>query len=405
MEQGPGLKAEAQTKLGEVLKKSVTEGTLKGYGPGWRDWQEYLRSDAVEGAFDPYLRGVSIVGKVMLLAGFFLARYEMGKREKGAHGAGGAVRKFFVLEREDTAWMDDAIVSASRTACRRTAAENREHVKKGRGKSRLPVWQGLLETIREHWWVDQPMTTAGLDSMMTYVTAMYAFDIAARGGEAAHTGSKREDHTIMAEEVLFYLSKEVLVGKELVDRLRGGTQALREMVSVEEVLACEVQAVHQKTGLIHTTKTIGRRSEEEAQLLEDLFKWVVVSGITCGDNSFCRNACDKRSKVWRNKKCTSQMVVSAIKKTVQAEGLDPARFSFHSIRIGAITQLQACQVPIAEVRARGNYTKESDVPTHQYNYASKGMGPLAANAKNRALVPTKEDVAKLMPVVYESVNK
>ena len=103
MEQGPGLKAEAQTKLGEVLKKSVTEGTLKGYGPGWRDWQEYLRSDAVEGAFDPYLRGVSIVGKVMLLAGFFLARYEMGKREKGAHGAGGAVRKFFVLEREDTA--------------------------------------------------------------------------------------------------------------------------------------------------------------------------------------------------------------------------------------------------------------------------------------------------------------
>ena len=153
---------EAQAKLGEFLKKSVTRLTLKGYGYGWRDWQGYLKSDAVEGEFNPYPRGVSKEGKVMLLSGVFLARYDMGRREKQA-------------------------------------------------------------------------------------------------------------------------------------------KALREMVSVERVLACEVQAVHQKTRKIRTTKVIGRRSAEEAQLLEDLFKWVVVLGIRCGDNLFSRWACDKKSKVWRNK--------------------------------------------------------------------------------------------------------
>ena len=166
------MKAEAQAKLGEFLKKSVTRLTLKGYAGGWRDWEGYLKSGAVEGEYDPYLRGVSKEAKVMLLAGFFLSRYDMGKREKGAHGVGAAIRKFFVLERQDSGWMDDAIVSAARTACRRTADENREHAEKGKGKDVLPVWQGLLETIRVHWWVDQPTTTAGLDRMMTYVTGV-----------------------------------------------------------------------------------------------------------------------------------------------------------------------------------------------------------------------------------------
>ena len=67
------MKAEAQAKLGEFLKKSVTRLTLKGYAGGWRDWEGYLRSGAVEGEFDPYLRGISKEAKVMLLAGFFLA--------------------------------------------------------------------------------------------------------------------------------------------------------------------------------------------------------------------------------------------------------------------------------------------------------------------------------------------
>ena len=67
--------------------------------------------------------------------------------------------------------------------------------------------------------------------------------------------------------------------------------------------------------------------------------------------------------------------------------------------------MQARQVPIEQVRARGNYTSESDVPSTTYNFASKGVGPLAANATERARVPTKEDVAKLMPVPYESLDK
>ena len=382
----------------------MTKLTLKGYEPGWRDWLGYLQSDAVEGAFDPYLKRVSTEGKVMLLAGFFSARYETGCREKQAHGVGAAVRKFFVLERQDTAWMDDAILSAARTACRRTADENREHTKKGKGKDKLPVWQALLETMRERRWVDQPMTTAGLDSMMTYITAMYVFDIAARGGEAAHISKDSEDHTIMAEEVMFYLSEAVDADGVSTQRLRGGTKALRT-VSVEKVLACEAGAMHHKRGKIHTTKLVGRRSTEEAQLLEDLFKWVVVSGIKCQDNLFSRWACDKRSKVWRNKKCTSQMVVSVLKETIREEGLDPALFAMHSLRKGAITQMQACSVPIEQIRARGNYSKESAVPSTTYNFASKGPGPLAINGTSRLQVPTKEDIAKLMPVPYESINK
>jgi hypothetical protein len=89
-------------------------------------------------------------------------------------------------------------------------AENREYAKSGWSRARLPIWQELLLKMRDELWEGIPFERAeNLDKKMTYIAAMFAFDVAG-AGEATATGGVIEVHTILAEEVIIHLERPVL---------------------------------------------------------------------------------------------------------------------------------------------------------------------------------------------------
>jgi hypothetical protein len=295
--------------------------------------------------------------------------------------------------------MQSDAIAVARKACRRTPLENREYVKAGLGRARLPVWFALLETLREKLWKDRGFGRDGMDSKMTYITAMFGFDLAARAGEATATGRESNEHTILCEDLTIHLKQPVLVEGQPVTRIRGGSDTFCDLVEVDNVAMIEVAALTHKVGQINTTKQITRDGEESEEFLEDLVEFMKHSGAISKKPLFSRRVMLSNKKM-SFKKCTARMVTEAIKGEVAVQGLSADLFSFHSLRKGAVTQMKAIRVDADETRARGNYSQGSEMIATIYNYDSSGVGPLAAMARGTGKAPTKEDIARTIPVSY-----
>jgi hypothetical protein len=338
--------------------------------------------------------------KLLTVCHLFAERHGAGKREEAATEITAAIRKHFALAMEDTVWMNTEAIGVGRKACKRMSQENRDYVKAGSGRARLPIWFALLEQLREDLWVDEGCSPADIDSKMTYITTMFAFDLAMRAGEAAHKWGGGEDHTIKCEDVVMHFT--VMVIQEGVNRhsVRGGTDTVRDLVSPDNVRMIEICALTHKSGVINTTKEIKRDSEEEEELLEDLVRFMKPSGATSKEPLFSRRA-SAANGVIRLKVCKPRMITEAIKAEVTRQGLDPTLFSFHSLRKGAVTHMKALGVSREETLARGNYSKASVMIDTTYNYNSSGTGPLGAMNSNRANVPGREDIARKVAIPYQ----
>jgi hypothetical protein len=138
---------------------------------------------------DPYMRDQSDQTKVLMVCHLFAERHRAGKRENADTGITAAIRKHFAYRHmEDTVSMNAESIGVSRKACKRTSQENRDYVKAGLWRARLPVWFALLEQLRENLLVNKGFSPLDIDSKMTYITTMFGFDLAMRAGEAAHIG-------------------------------------------------------------------------------------------------------------------------------------------------------------------------------------------------------------------------
>jgi hypothetical protein len=391
---------EEMAMLNKFLGTSVTSGTMAGYEREWRTWVEFVSRKSRRTDADPYLRDCSDKTKVLMICHLFEERHRAGKREKAATGITAAIRKHFALALEETRWMDAQAIAVGRKACKRTSQENREYVKSGSGRARLPVWFALIEQLREDLWVNRGFGPDDIDSKMTYITAMFGFDIAMRAGEATHVGGNAEEHTIKCEDVVVHLMSPVSYEGVLRYSLRGGTTAFHQSVDPCNVRMVEVCALTHKPGVINTTKQIKRNSEEEEEFLEDLVCFMKWSGATSQEPLFSRRSTSRNGTI-RHKVCRARMVTDVLKAEVTRQGLDPTLFSFHSLRKGAVTLMKALGVSREETLARGNYSRASVMIDTTYNYDSSGTRPLGAMAGGREKAPNKEDITRKMAVPYQ----
>jgi hypothetical protein len=252
----------------------------------------------------------------------------------------------------------------------------------------------------EDLWVDKGCGPSDIDSKMTYITTMIAFDLVMRAEEAAHIGGGGEDHTIKCEDVVLYLT--VMVIQEGVNRhsVRGGTDTVRDLVSPDNVRMIEMCALTHKPGVINTTKEIKRDSKEEEEFLEDLVRFMNQCEATSKEPLF-RSRAPAANGVIRLKVCRPRMVTEALKAEVTRQGLDPTLLSFHSLRKGAVTHMKALGVSREETLARGNYSKAFVMIDTTYNYNSSSTGPLGAMNSNRANVPGREDIARKVAIPHQ----
>ena len=93
---------------------------------------------------------------------------------------------------------------------------------------------------------------------------------------------------------------------------------------------------------------------------------------------------------------TARKVRDLIKETCVRHGLPPARFSSHSLREGAISDMRMLGSSEADRRDRGGYSEKSSVMNDTYDYGT-GLGPLACQSLTGGSQPDAESLRKLLP--------
>jgi hypothetical protein len=385
--------------LGKFIAGMVAGSTAKRYRSGWTHWNDYLRSLSSPGdKLDPYLQKAADDKERACRVGLFLKdRYEVkGLRDRAATGVIAHIRYHFSIALHPTEFFDTQIITGVRKACRMTTAELKQKRNNNKATTKLPVCEDILYVIRAKLFEGNPWTSIHLDNRMTYMGAMWGFDVGVRIGEMTAPEKGCTDHNIRADEIVFILSTPIEQNGENVFRLRGGDKRLAEQTK-NNILMCDVQASSHKMGSLKKTKCIGRRSFEESQWLDDVIQWTVKADLTGSDPLFSRPS---NRPPGSRKFLTGKMVRTAVKDAVASVGLPPIFFSGHSLRKAMYTHMRAAGCSVDDRRDRGNYSENSKVGDQVYDYAGAGHGPLSSNSLIGGFKPNVENCKRYVPASY-----
>ena len=120
----PGLSWENKRALASFLRTSVTAGTAKAYDGQWNGWCTFIEN--LDWSMDPYLRGESEGDKAVLVAQFIMGRHDNGARGKVASSVTAGLRLAFTTALIPCDFLDSAVITAARAACKLSTAELRE---------------------------------------------------------------------------------------------------------------------------------------------------------------------------------------------------------------------------------------------------------------------------------------
>ena len=141
-----------------------------------------------------------------------------------------------------------------------------------------------------------------------------------------------------------------------LERLAGGHDFFKA-IKVQPAMAqmieeCNVLAVSSKGKEVIKPTVIGKCSFEERQFLMDLVEFVTQSETRGEDELFSARTTEGGEKFFV---LTARKVRDLIKETCVRHGLPPARFSSHSLRKGAISDMRALGSTVEDRQDRGNY--------------------------------------------------
>ena len=156
----------------------------------------------------------------------------------------------------------------------------------------------------------------------------------------------------------------------------------RQDVSLDMVQSVDMIYVTSKTSgkvksLIDNPKTLGRNSEVESTVLDDLLLWMQHSGVQESDELLTRYSATGSRKVVIRKD-----VRAAIKEAVSSMGLPAKYFSTKSLRSGSGTHAVANGMDMNQMKVRGGWVKDSDVPDKYYVRNMNSTGALALSTSS-----------------------
>ena len=197
----------------------------------------------------------------------------------------------------------------------------------------LPLTVGLLDRIRELYWVGQPLT-----SRMIYIGTVASFFRGLRVSNVAATGSTGPDHRFRLEDIRIEVDAGFLTVKEWLDTHAPPVLALKITIRSSKTHG----PTKKKKSVAPIVLMAGVGSDHEQQWLADLLDWIKGSGMReQTDLLFARWDRVGNRLTATYKMLQSSDIANAIKRVVAEEGLDPARFSTRSCRIGANVEVSA----------------------------------------------------------------
>ena len=168
--------------MGEFIAGMVADSTAKLYRSGWTHCKVYLRSlSSPEDELDPYLLKAADDKERACRVGLFPKdRYEVeGLRDRATTGVIAHVRYHFSIALHPTEFFDMQIITRVRKVCRMTTAELKLKKKNDNATTKLMVCEDILYNFFE----DNRWTSTHLDNRMTYMGAMWGFNVGVRIGE------------------------------------------------------------------------------------------------------------------------------------------------------------------------------------------------------------------------------
>ena len=281
-------------------------------------------------------------------------------------------------------FFNHAIVSRGRKASTRSNEECGVKEQIRADNVILPVCLDIVLGVRQKYRVDQPWTTKGMDMKEIWLAISLGFDSGLRiGNLTKKDGPNGADHSIRAGKISFLVVDPLL---NMEKRIKGGSSMssylARQDVSLDMVKSVDMLYVTSKTSgkvksLVDNPKTLGRNSEVESTVLDDLSLWIQHSGVQESDELLTRySATGSRIVVIRKD------VRAAIKEAVGSIGLPARNFSIKSLRSGFGTHAVANGMDMNQMKVRGGWVKDSDVPDKYYVRNMNSTGALALSTSS-----------------------
>lgn len=387
-------------ELGAFLGASVLPATQRTYDGHWHLWTAFLHAESY--GRNPYLIDVPEATKTALVGLFLFRRYQAGARGKAAYSVTSGIRMRFAQKLLSTEFLESPVIHTARSACRLSPRElrSRRDAAALNTSVKLPICEGILVAMRVRLWVETPWFLSVPPGCLAYIGCMWGYDQSARVSEYTTPENGAEDHCIRIDDLTFVMvTGEGIVGSALAAKLTLGHNEVADHITSNpnqaapwaSITECRALAASSKGKRVTKAKLIARRSAIESQFLDDLARFVILSGSRSGDELFSFR------KEGGAKLCLrARTVRQELKNQCSLQGLPPDHFSSHSLRKGAITHMRATGASEDDRRDRGGYADGSQLIHTTYNYAT-GLGPLAASGLEDAVVPGLIDVLRLIP--------
>ena len=289
-----------------------------------------------------------------------------------------------------------------------------------RNKQKLPmlpeVLMGLFhDSFAKFSQQGQLLPTAGeLDSMGAMLACMLGLESAQRGGNWIQArGTKSQP--VQTRDMRFQVavgeaasSSSTSEPKLIIQQFTG--EAARAALAgigantvdtsgVARVQEVRIDIIATKQGEPVLDQKIGRRTEEEAVILEAITTWLLLSGTKNSDPFLTRYATTTVAKRELSRRLiTDSDRTKKVKESARRAGLNPSHFSSTSLRKGGIT-LVSDALGQEMAASRSGHSSRSGVMSKHYDYSSNGgrgesMGPAALSKSSSFGV---EQLKKLIP--------
>ena len=384
------------------LSRSVTAGTARGYQNGIDKWKAYISTlDESTHPGEHLERVESEEGKALRIVLFMAYLYmNEGLRDEQIKRAVTSVTYMLEVAGKSTSFLHLAVVTRGKTATGRTTEECRA-VEMIRGSNViLPVCLDIVMSVREKYWVEQDWDAKGMDKRAIWLAISLGFDSGLRiGNLTLRDGPKGADHCIRAGELTFFAidprtNQEVKIkgGSIMAEFLKRGDVTL-DMVTAVDMLYVTSKTSRKVQSLIKNPKTLSRRTEVESMVLDDLLLWFLHSQVQEMDELLTRYSCTGSRKVVIRKD-----VRHAIKLAVSGAGLPSKNFSTKSLRSGFGTHVMANGMGAEEMKTRGGWVPQSNVPENHYVRQMHSRGALAfSTSGSGAQMHGVKEIGRMLP--------
>lgn len=306
------------------MSASIVTKSQERYNISWGLWTTHLTALGID---DPFLSSFDLQFKVMTVCEFAAS---LNHENMSADKIGkilGAMRFHFDLNYENSAEIFD---HDSVTRARRGLRTRGRVVVKPKT---LPWSVELITALRTSLWSD---SGSNIDSRMTYIACVTAYNFSLRIGEYGYTGPKEDDHRFFLEDLTFEDDKGLTYNfvEWLANEMNVSIVLITFVKNSSKTLAMDLKEYY-----------LPRGDGLQLQLFTDTLCWLKESKLKDLGHPVFSRIHDGRFKT-----LTSKMVNSSLKDLAGTFGLPRDQISSRSLKVGGSSNMAAAGLDGESIR-------------------------------------------------------